>query len=365
MKKLGIDARLYYQTGVGTYIRNLLYFLQKKPFSSFNPILFVLNEDFESLKKEITEFEMIPVSARWHSFQEQTGFLMDLNYANLDLMHFTYFSYPLFYSKRYISTVHDLTPLLFKTGKASTKPSLVYQLKFNAYKMLLQNQIKRSEKIITPTKTVKKQIISEFGTRVENKIIPVYEGMDKALLTIKPDETIVKKHNLQNYFLYVGNFYPHKNVEILIKAFTQVSHNYSLVLAGPNDFFANKMKKVIAEKKLDKRVIMIHNTNKAELKALYTNAVALIHASLSEGFGLPLIEAASLNLPVIASNIEVYKELLGSNYISFNPKSPEDIAIKVTQFIEKKPKFDYGSVTKKFSFEKMAQAHYEVYSELL
>jgi len=54
MKKLGIDARLYHQTGVGTYIRNLLYFLQKKEYSTFRPTLFVMEEDMKKVKKEIS-----------------------------------------------------------------------------------------------------------------------------------------------------------------------------------------------------------------------------------------------------------------------------------------------------------------------
>ncbi len=365
MKKLGIDARLYYQTGVGTYIRNLLYFLQKKQFAVFYPVLFVMQEDYGKLKKEISEFEIVSVSARWHSFQEQTSFLYDLTKHSIDLMHFTYFSYPFFYGRRYISTVHDLTPLLFKTGKASTKSSLVYQTKYNVYKLLLQNQIRRSEKIVTPTQTVKKQIVAQFGTQVKEKIIPIYEGMDESLLSIKADANIIKKYNLHNYFLYVGNFYPHKNVETLIKAFSQVSDKYSLVLAGPDDYFANKMKEVTVEYKLDNRVIMIHNTNKAQLKALYSGAQALVHASLSEGFGLPLVEAAFLDVPVIASSIDVYKELFGANYVAFDPVDAKDIANKVTRFIEKKPIFDYRTVRKKFSFEKMAQEHYEVYTALL
>jgi len=264
-----------------------------------------------------------------------------------------------------MSTVHDLTPLLFKTGKASTKTSIIYKTKYTAYKLLLKNQIRRSEKIITPTNTVKKQIVSIFGKEVSDKIIPIYEGIDEALITVKPDTEIIKKNNIHNYFLYVGNFYPHKNVERLIEAFKSIPETHTLVLAGPNDFFAERMRELIKGFNLQKRVKMLHNTDKSELKALYINAQALVHASLSEGFGLPLIEAVSLDIPVIASNIEVYRELLNTNYVSFDPTDSKDIAGKIISFIEDKPKFDYNTILKKFSFKNMAEKHYQVYSELL
>ena len=59
-------------------------------------------------------------------------------------MHFTYFGYPVFYRRKFIATVHDLTPLLFKTGKASTKNPLIYGIKHFFFKHILRSQIENA-----------------------------------------------------------------------------------------------------------------------------------------------------------------------------------------------------------------------------
>lgn len=113
------------------------------------------------------------------------------------------------------------------------------------------------------------------------------------------------------------------------------------------------------------KIILVNDSSLQDLVFFYKNAKALIHPSLSEGFGLPLIEAAYFNCPVIASNIKVFKELLGNNYLSFDPNSVEDITKKISQFTEEKPKFDYKNLIKKYSFEKMSNKILEMYQEVL
>ncbi len=97
----------------------------------------------------------------------------------------------------------------------------------------------------------------------------------------------------------------------------------------------------------------------------YKNAAAIIHPSLSEGFGLPLIEAAYFGLPIIASNIEVFKEILDDNYFAFNPYDITDIKYKISEFFQKKPQFQYKEVFERYSFEKMTKKIVELYKKLL
>lgn len=365
MKKLGIDARLYSQTGIGTYLRNLLLNLHKNPITNVEITVVVMENECELVKKQLPDFIVLPVRSVWHSVSEQTEFLTMLNKERFDLMHFTYFSYPYFYNRPFISTVHDLTPLTFKTGKASTMSSYMYELKHFVFRTLLKNQIKQSKKIITPTKTIKKQITATFGEQFKNKIEAIYEGMDTSIIESNQDISVLNRIKHKKYFLYVGNFYPHKNIQRLIEAFSSVPLEYGLVLKGPEDFFANRMHGLIKKNKLEDRVSMIHSLTQGELKALYSNAQALVHPSLSEGFGLPLIEAMYLNVPIIASNIDVFQELLGTMYTSFNPESTADIANKILQFIDSKPKHNYTGFQSKYSFKTMTEKHIELYKEVL
>jgi glycosyltransferase involved in cell wall biosynthesis len=364
MKKIGIDARLYFQTGVGTYLRNLLYYLQKLAPDNVQFLIYLLEADKDKATFWNTNFVKRPVSSYWHTFSEQTRFLYETYRDNLDLIHFTYFSYPILYRRPFVSTVHDATPMFFKTGKASTKDPLSYEIKHRVFKAVIKAQVKKALKIITPSKTVKKQLIDLYGHALGDKIIPIYEGIDRELQKVK-ENTAPPKKFAKPFFLYVGNFYPHKNVETLIRAFSKIGSPSVLVLIGPKDYFAEQLAQLVGDLKQKKHIIFYHNVTAADLKYFYTNAQALVHPSFSEGFGLPVIEAAYFNCLVIGSNIEVFRELLNDEYLSFDPHDETDVIKKIQQFLTKKPVFDYKHIVPQYSFEEMTKKTLDVYSSCL
>lgn len=391
MYKIGIDARLYNQTGVGVYLQNLLYFLEELVKGDIRLYIYLLPEDYDKARFKNQYFIKKVINSRWHTFSEQIDFARTLYQDNLDLVHFTYFSYPVLYKKKFIATIHDTTPLFFKTGKASTKNKIIYELKFRAFNYVISQQVKNASKIITPTKTVKKQLVELFGKKYENKIVPIYEGVDYKLIeTAKKFEILnsqfsmnfkdlnIKNLDLNNnlklkiknylkkpFFIYIGNFYPHKNVERLIQAFAKIKDDVRLILVGPDDYFSQRLMQLIKQLNQKKRIAFYHNPSKQDLVSFYKNALALIHPSLSEGFGLPIVEAVYFKLPIIASNIEVFKELLNKKYVSFNPLSVEDIAKKIRFFLSQSKKIEYGNLLQKFSFESMIKETLILYQKML
>lgn len=364
MYKVGIDGRLYGQTGVGVYLRNLLYYLQRIKQKEFIFYIYLMKQDYDKLEFKSESFIRKIADYKWHTFSEQFGFLKTLYADKLDLMHFTYFSYPVLYNRRFIATIHDLTPLSYKTGKASTKNPLIYEIKFFAFKTVLDALIKKAKIIITPSKTVKEQLIKYYSDKYVNKIESIYEGVDYRLILAKENTNLSKKFK-GNYFIYVGNFYPHKNVDSLIKAFTMIDKNLKLILIGPNDFFAQRMYQLINQLKQDKRIVFYHNPKDSDLVFFYKNAKALINPSLSEGFGLPLIEASYFKLPIIASDIDVFKEILGNKYIAFNPKNINNIVSKILSFLNKENKHQLELPIDKFSFRKMTEETLNIYKKVL
>jgi len=364
MKRIGIDARLYSQTGVGVYIRNLLHFLNKMEIKEIIFYVYLLDQDFEKISFKNKSFIKKRANYHWHTFNEQIGFLKTLNRDNLDLMHFTYFSFPILYKKKYLATVHDLTPIYFKTGKASTKNKLRYELKHLAFKQVLKTQVKNAIKIITPTKTVKDQLVNYYGNDLHNKIDFIYEGVNYEFYNTKENNNL-KVNFPGNFFIYVGNFYPHKNVKNLVRAFSQIKNkDYKLILVGPKDFFVSRLFQLINKLKQEERIIFYHNQSINDLIFFYKNAVGLIHPSLSEGFGLPIVEAMNFNLPIIASDILVFKEILGDQYLSFSPNNPRDMTKKINNFIQNEQTFNYESLIKKYSFKTMAEKIFDCYHKL-
>lgn len=364
MKNIGIDARLYSQTGVGVYIRNLIFYLQKLSPRDIKFNIYILNNDAVDINFNKGNFVKREVSYKWHTLAEQIGFYKVLSQDNLDLVHFTYFSYPVLYSKRFIATVHDLTPLYFKTGRASAGNRLIYEIKHNAFKYILKSQVKGASHIITPTQTVKNQILQTYGSEYEKKISVEYEGLDYALNNLS-DNKLLKEKFTQPFFLYVGNFYPHKNIEKLVGAFSKTDVKAVLVLVGPNDYFSSRINQIIHRLKQEQRIHLYTASSRSDIVFFYQHALALINPSLSEGFGLPIVEAAHFNLPIMASEIEVFKELLGNNYLQFDPTSERDMTEKIESFIAERPKYNYEEFLKKCSFETMSAHTLNLYKSFL
>lgn len=364
MKKIGIDARLYFQTGVGVYLRNLLFYLQKQSPDDFIFNIYLMKNDAKKINFSNKNFIKREIIFPWHSFTEQIDFGKILYQDNLDLMHFTYFSYPITYKKKFIATVHDTTPLTYKTGMASTKNPVYYEVKHFFFRIVISSQIRNALTIITPTNTVKEQIIQLFGQTIAKKIHPLYEGINFELINSTENQALGKKFK-RNFFIYTGNFYPHKNVERLIEAFAKVNNNSLLILIGPNSYFSERLARYIKKLNRQDKIIFFHNPSHSDMIYFYKHAQALINPSLSEGFGLPLVEAAYFNLPIIASDIPVFKELFDIHYLAFNPLDVNDIANKIKIFIDNKPKFEYRELLKNYSFAKMTKDTLELYKKIV
>ncbi len=358
--RLGIDARLYFQTGVGVYIRNLLYHLPKFLPKEAKVFVYFLREDERKVGLP-KNYKLRFVKGRWHSLAEQSFFLKELLKDKLDLVHFTYFSYPVLYPKNFVITIHDLTPLKFKTGRASTKGRLAYELKHFFYRSVLQAAFKRAAKIIVPSKVVKEELVGVGAKALKIKV--VYEGVDRELVLAKEKKVKVEKP----FFLYVGNFYPHKNVEFAIEAFLESSFEGKFVLVGPDDFFAKRLKKVF-KKYLGRKLVFLHNLERGELKYLYKKAEALVHPSLAEGFGLTLLEALYFGCPVLASELKVFKELYGDAVFYFDPKEKDSIKKAISGVREWANSENWQKerevVIKKFDFEKTAEETVRIYKKL-
>jgi glycosyltransferase involved in cell wall biosynthesis len=243
---------------------------------------------------------------------------------------------------------------------------LKYNLKKIGYRLALSSGVKNARRIITPSQFVKNSITEHFGNKYGEKINITYEGINEELLGADENVDLSKKFQ-KPFFIYVGNFYPHKNVEKLMKAFSQLDIKYSLILIGPDDYFAKRAHQLLSHLQT-KNIIFCHNPSLEDFVYFYKNATALIHPSLTEGFGLPLIEASYFSCPIIASDIPVFSEVLGSNYLSFNPHSVEDIQKKIKLFIEKLNDssmqnffLSKNQIVREFTFKKMAEQTMRIY----
>lgn len=325
---IGIDARLIDETGVGRYIRNLMSELSVLDTTN-NYVVFLPPKSFADFSLPNSRWSKVKTTVHWHTVSEQFVMPRLFRSHRLDLVHIPYHNPPIFYGGRMILTIHDLTILHFATGKATTLPLPIYLLKRLGYWIELWVGLRRAAGVIAVSQSTKQEIMDHFHVPSE-KITVTYEGVDARISDTQ--ERRVKRIVPESYFLYVGNAYPHKNVETLLRAYAlyvkRREHKpiSKLVLVGGDDFFYRALKTRVHTLNLESFVVFFGPANDRELTSLYTHAVAFVFPSLMEGFGLPALEALSLGCPVIASDIRVFHEILGDHVQYVDPKNPDSIA---------------------------------------
>jgi len=136
------------------------------------------------------------------------------------------------------------------------------------------------------------------------------------------------------YLLYVGGISPHKNLEVLVEAFTRAAPRHPrarLVLVGDPDgdaflSSAGSVRRAIAASPVGDRIVLAGYVPDAELVGLYRGAVATVLPSLGEGFGLTAAESAACHTPVVASPDPALVELLGDAGLYADPGDPDAFA---------------------------------------
>lgn len=171
--KIGIDARLWDQTGVGRYIQQLVANLAE--IDKKNQYILFLTKEHRDLPLPGPTWEKRLVDIRWHSLKEQILLPYILWKEHLDLVHFPYFSLPIFYPGKFVITIHDLILDHFGTGQASTLPLFLYKIKRLGYKLVTWVAIRRAAKIITVSETTKQEIVNHYKVDPE-KVVVTYEA---------------------------------------------------------------------------------------------------------------------------------------------------------------------------------------------
>jgi glycosyltransferase involved in cell wall biosynthesis len=364
--RIGIDCRLWNETGVGRYIRNLVMNLAEIDTSN-DYILFLRKKEYDTLITPGNNFRKRLADVQWHSLAEQTTFLTILYKENLDLVHFPYFSFPLFYARPFVITIHDLILFYYPTGKASQLPEPLYQVKLFAYKRMMYHAAVHAKKIIAVSNATKNELVHQLNANPE-KIMVTYEGenLETPRAPLGADNGF---HIPNQYFLYVGNAYPHKNLEKFLKAFQEFTEEVSqvdLVLVGKEDYYYEQLQRKILDFRLVNSVTLLTSVTDAQLQSLYRGAIALVMPSLMEGFGLPTVEAMANNCLVLASGIPSLREICQDAAVYFNPLDRDAMrnALKNAYYNQaalaanKKIGLERAKV---FSWRKMAEETLQVY----
>lgn len=377
--RIGIDARFFgiKQKGLGRYTQKLIEKLEKisslKEDFKHEYFIFLKKENFAEYQPTNPNFKKVLADYHWYTFSEQIYFPLTLYRYKLDLVHFPHFNVPILYLKKFIVTVHDLTLLHFPTVKNSTLHPIFYRLKFLAYQMVIWLAISRARWIVAISQFTRNDIISNYGVTVSKKISVTYEACeDFCLFSAKNAKKILPEYGIiKPYLIYVGNAYPHKNLERLVLAFGELlkeKKELQLVLVGKEDYFYERLRDVVEENSIE-NIIFLSDVSDRDLDSLFHHSIATVFPSLYEGFGLPPLEAMSKGVPVISSDHPCMREVLGESAYFFNGEKIEAITEAMKKIISddslRQQLIEKGfAQAKKYSWKKMAEETSAIYESV-
>ncbi len=325
-----------------------------------DPITFK-EKNFRTLPCSYKQFSLNPV--------QQLTFAWKIYKLKPDLVFFTLTGQaPLLYFGKTITLTHDLTMLRF--ARAGRLPEWVHKLRMLGYRLLFWKGNRSATKIIVPSQFVAEDL-SDYSASLSRKISVIYEASEPPLKvkSEKPKDSRIK----QPFIFHVGSPFPHKNIHALIQAFELLKQKHpkvNLVLAGKKEFYFKELEDWLKDRPHEKDVIITGFISDAELKWLYENAEMYVLPSLSEGFGLPGLEAMAHNCPLVSSNATCLPEIYGNAAVYFDPNDQLEIAKSIeavlkSQKIRKELRLRGKKQLANYSWEKMSKQIHKVIEENL
>ncbi|MBL7933593.1 MAG: glycosyltransferase family 4 protein, partial [Bacteroidia bacterium] len=190
---------------------------------------------------------------------------------------------------------------------------------------------KEATRIATVSEFSKSEISMQYGIS-ENKIDVVYNGIHsffKPLDEADKDTARRRFSYSKRYFASVGSLHPRKNAVRLIEAFAQFKKesgsDYKLLFAGPGFWGLSEINHAVESSGVKDDIVFTGRLKDEELAMVLAAAEALTFVPYYEGFGIPLVEAMAVDIPIITSNVSSLPEIAGNAALTVNPFDVQEI----------------------------------------
>jgi glycosyltransferase involved in cell wall biosynthesis len=365
-KHIVIDARIR-MASTGRPVARLLEHLQEIDSEHRYTILLAKTDDWKPTNKNFTA-----VSCRFPNFSfnplNQILYAKQLYGLKPDLTYFTLTpQQPLIYYKKFVTLTHDLVMLKF--ARAGRLPQWVHALRMKGYRLLLWDAHRRAKHVVVPTQFVADSV-NKYHLSTNRKTTVMLEASDPPL----PGRAKEPDSPPEEFIMYTGSAFPHKNLERLISAFDVLKEQHpelKLVLVGKREWHSKTLERWAKKNSQHfDDIIFTGFIPDEELKWYYQHARAYVFASLNEGFGLPGLEAMVHGCPVVSSNYSCLPEVHGDAAHYFDPEDVPEMAAKIDEVISseslRKKLIEKGyENAKRFSWRRFASQHLELFKSLL
>jgi len=223
-----------------------------------------------------------------------------------------------------VMTCHDLVPLHF--------PEQVPLLHRHFLLYFLPKFLRHADRVLTVSEYVRQDIAQTCGISLE-KITTIYNGCREGFVPLKELDKQFVRENFsegESYFFYAGAIHPRKNIPRLIRAFdlfkAKTSASLKLLLAGRFAWQTGEVRSAYEQSSHRSDIHFLGYVSEEDLARLTAAATAMTYLSLSEGFGLPMLEAMYCDTPVLAANASCLPEIAGEAALLVDPLSEMAIA---------------------------------------
>ncbi len=365
--KIGIDARLAYRRGVGTYAANLIKTLLKIDFKNE----YVLFNAPEFFKKQFraARVQWVDLGLANAALYEQVDLPAAARKLRLDFLHYIDNSATVFSSFPYLLTLHDVMysrPLSAVRPHPTLRQNLIHIYK----RLVIPQSALRARKILTVSDYSKNQIFEKLGVS-PRRIHVTPEGVDRDLF--KPKRPGAPPKGEWKILIH-GAADERKNVYRVFQAawrWMKRGKRFQLLIQGMDEAEL-KCTDYLEQAQLlglSPYIRWMGNVPREDLAQSYAEADLFLYPSLLEGFGLPVLEAFACGLPVVTSNRTALPEVAGQAAYLVDPENPEAIAGAVEEVLTK-PSVRKRLIAKglkrakEFTWEKTARLTLEAYEEL-
>jgi glycosyltransferase involved in cell wall biosynthesis len=207
------------------------------------------------------------------------------------------------------------------------------------YRFFFPRFAEKADRLATVSEYSKKDLVNTYGIRHE-KVDVVYNGINTLYGPVTNDVKFSVKEQYadgQEFFIFVGALHPRKNIPGLLKAYDlfrkESASNHKLVIVGEKMFRNRELQATYDGMSYKEEVIFTGRLNPEDLHALLASATAMVFVPFFEGFGIPVIEAYSCRIPVIASNVTSVPEVAGEAALYADPEDINGIKnqmVKIT-----------------------------------
>lgn len=304
-------------------------------------------EEVKNIFTEGKHLSIIPMDVTSHAMSFRNAIIDSSTIQEIalskkaDIIHFFYnWSFPFRKKVPSILTVHDVIPFTFREAMG------LYRNIF-LYKPGIRMACRLNDIIATVSEFSKQDIAKKVGVP-HDKIRVISNGLrEKNPKDPSLEEELKNRFEIKDTFiLNVGGIHERKNIVRLIHAFKGMvnlnGYSGKLLITGSVSGapYQNKMKSIcdasVRETGMENRIVFTGFISEKELDSLFRIADFLIYPSLYEGFGIPVLEAMKMGLPVITSNTTAMPEVAGGAAYLVNPNNIEEMTSAMSELLQNK-----------------------------